>query len=182
MRKINEILNTHWKKLEIYPIVGIITVLIHCFLRGAFHMRGFGEKELLSKVIAMPANTNPRGDIFGGWVMSMMDIAADSLGGRVAKGAVVTKAVKDLTFDHPIFVGDEVSVYASVLKVGKTSVTLDVEVSIRRASDAEVFRAVSGTFVMVAVDEKRKPRKITDAELVGSYCSVVGGLSSAVCF
>ncbi|MDR1475096.1 MAG: acyl-CoA thioesterase [Holosporales bacterium] len=143
-------------------------------------MQEFYEKELLSKVIAMPANTNPSGNIFGGWIMSLMDLAAGSLAGRIAKGTVVTKAVKDLTFDHPIFVGDEVSVYASVLQIGRTSITLDVEVSIRHDSDEEVLRAVHGIFVMVAINEKRCPRQITDSKLRGPYCSVVNGFSPLV--
>ncbi|MDR1031906.1 MAG: acyl-CoA thioesterase [Holosporales bacterium] len=143
-------------------------------------VQDFYEKELLSKVIAMPANTNPSGNIFGGWIMSLMDIAAGSLAGRIAKGTVVTKAVKDLTFDHPILVGDEVSVYGSVTRIGKTSITLDVEVSIRHASDEEVHRAVYGSFIMVAVDEKRRPRQITDSKLRGPYCSVVNGFSQLV--
>ncbi|MCR5225541.1 MAG: acyl-CoA thioesterase, partial [Alphaproteobacteria bacterium] len=70
------------------------------------------ERVLVSRTIAVPADTNPWGDIFGGWILSLMDIAAGSIAARLAKGSIATKAINDVTFDTPIFVGDEVSVYA----------------------------------------------------------------------
>ncbi|MDR0632325.1 MAG: acyl-CoA thioesterase [Holosporaceae bacterium] len=118
------------------------------------------EKVLVSRTIAVPADTNPWGDIFGGWVLSLMDIAAGSIAARLARGTVATKAIKEVTFDTPIFVGDEVSVYAEIDKIGNSSITLNVYVTIRRKSQSEEFHAVKGIFVMVALDENRRPRPV----------------------
>ncbi|MDR2781539.1 MAG: acyl-CoA thioesterase [Holosporaceae bacterium] len=118
------------------------------------------ERILVSRTIAVPADTNPWGDIFGGWIMSLMDIAAGSIAARLARGSIATKAIKDVTFDTPIFVGDEVSVYAEVEKIGNTSITLNVYVTIRRKSQDQEIHAVRGTFVMVALDENRRPRPV----------------------
>ncbi|MBR1734934.1 MAG: acyl-CoA thioesterase [Alphaproteobacteria bacterium] len=126
------------------------------------------ERVLVSRTIAVPADTNPWGDIFGGWIMSLMDIAAGSIAARLARGSIATKAINNVTFDTPIFVGDEVSVYAEIEKIGNTSVTLNIYVTIRRKGDHEEQHAVKGVFVMVALDENRRPRPIrqkwTDAE------------------
>jgi acyl-CoA thioesterase YciA len=119
------------------------------------------ERILVSRTIAVPADTNPWGDIFGGWILSLMDIAAGSIAARLARGSIATKAIKDVTFDTPIFVGDEVSVYAEIDKIGNTSITLNVHVTIKRKgqNDGEIH-AVTGTFVMVALDENRRPRPV----------------------
>jgi acyl-CoA thioesterase YciA len=120
------------------------------------------EKVLVSRTIAVPADTNPWGDIFGGWILSLMDIAAGSIADRLAMGSVATKAISNVSFDTPIFVGDEVSVYAEVEKIGNTSATLGVSVTIRRKGCHEEIHAVKGTFVMVALDENRRPRPIKE--------------------
>ncbi|MDR3180050.1 MAG: acyl-CoA thioesterase [Holosporaceae bacterium] len=120
------------------------------------------EKVLVSRTIAVPADTNPWGDIFGGWILSLMDIAAGSTAARLARGSIATKAIKDVTFDAPIFVGDEVSVYAEIDRIGNTSVTLKISVSIRRNGQHEEIEAVKGLFVMVALDENRRPRPIRE--------------------
>ncbi|MDR0580713.1 MAG: acyl-CoA thioesterase [Holosporaceae bacterium] len=118
------------------------------------------ERVLVSRTVAVPADTNPWGDIFGGWILSLMDIAAGSIAARLARGSIATKAIKDVTFDIPIFVGDEVSVYAEIVKIGNTSITLDISVTIKRKSQNEELHAVKGTFVMVALDENRRPRPV----------------------
>lgn len=118
------------------------------------------ERVLVSRTIAVPADTNPWGDIFGGWILSLMDIAAGSIAARLARGSIATKAIKEVTFDAPIFVGDEVSVYAEVDKIGNTSTTLNICVTIRRKGDHKEQHAVKGVFVMVALDENRRPRPI----------------------
>ena len=118
------------------------------------------ERVLVSRTVAVPADTNPWGDIFGGWIMSLMDIAAGSIAARLARGSVATKAITNVTFDTPIFVGDEVSVYAELEKIGNTSVTLNVYVTIRRKEHSEEMHAVKGTFIMVALDENRRPRPV----------------------
>lgn len=118
------------------------------------------ERVLVSRTIAVPADTNPWGDIFGGWIMSLMDIAAGSIAARLARGSIATKAINNVTFDAPIFVGDEVSVYAEIEKIGNTSMTLNVYVTIRRKGCSEELHAVKGTFIMVALDENRRPRPV----------------------
>jgi acyl-CoA thioesterase YciA len=118
------------------------------------------EKILVSRTIAVPADTNPWGDIFGGWILSLMDIAAGSIAARLARGSIATKAIKDVAFDTPIFVGDEVSVYAEVEKIGNTSITLNIYVTIKRKGQNEEIDAVKGVFVMVALDEDRRPRPV----------------------
>ncbi|MDR1551423.1 MAG: acyl-CoA thioesterase [Holosporaceae bacterium] len=118
------------------------------------------ERVLVSRTIAVPADTNPWGDIFGGWIISLMDIAAGVIAARLARGSVATKAIKDVTFDIPIFVGDEVSVYAEIEKIGNTSLTLGIYVVIKRKNQDEEIPAVKGTFVMVALDENRRPRPV----------------------
>ena len=120
------------------------------------------ERVLVSRTIAVPADTNPWGDIFGGWILSLMDIAAGSIAARLARGSIATKAINDLTFDAPIFVGDEVSVYAAVDRIGNTSATLGIYVTIRRKGQNEELHAVKGKFVMVALDENRRPRPIKE--------------------
>ena len=120
------------------------------------------ERVLVSRTIAVPADTNPWCDIFGGWVLSLMDIAAGTIAARIAKGTIATKAISDVTFDAPIFVGDEVSVYSEIEKIGNTSLTLRISVSIRRKGRDEEFDAVNGRFVMVALNEERRPRPIRE--------------------
>lgn len=125
-------------------------------------MNRFSEKVLVSRTIAVPADTNPWGDIFGGWVLSLMDIAAGTIAARIAKGTIATKAITDVTFDAPIFVGDEVSVYSEVEKIGNTSLTLMITVSIKRKGHDEVIDAVKGRFIMVALNEERRPRPVRE--------------------
>jgi acyl-CoA thioesterase YciA len=120
------------------------------------------ERVLVSRTIAIPADTNPWGDIFGGWILSLMDIAAGSIAARLAMGTVATKAITNVTFDAPIYVGDEVSVYAEVDKIGNTSATLNIYVTIIRKAQHEEINAVKGTFIMVALDENRRPRPIKE--------------------
>ena len=125
-------------------------------------MNRFSEKVLVSRTIAVPADTNPWGEIFGGWVLSLMDIAAGTIAARIAKGTIATKAITDVTFDAPIFVGDEVSVYSEVEKIGNTSLTLMITVSIKRKGHDEVIDAVKGRFIMVALNEERRPRPVRE--------------------
>ena len=125
-------------------------------------MNRFSEKVLVSRTIAVPADTNPWGDIFGGWVLSLMDIAAGTIAARIAKGTIATKAITDVSFDAPIFVGDELSVYSEVEKIGNTSLTLMITVSIKRKGHDDVIEAVKGRFIMVALNEERRPRPVRE--------------------
>lgn len=120
------------------------------------------ERILVSRTIAVPADTNPWGDIFGGWIMSLMDIAAGTIAARLARGSIATKAIKEIVFDAPIFVGDEVSVYSELEHIGNTSLTLNIYVTIRRKGQNEEIQAVKGSFIMVALNEHRRPRPIRE--------------------
>ena len=115
------------------------------------------------RAIAMPADTNPAGDIFGGWLMAQMDLAAGNAAARRARGRCATVAVDKMTFHQPVLVGDEVSFYATIERVGRTSMTIRVE-AWRRSRDAEDGgRVTQATFTFVAIGEDRRPREIPPA-------------------
>ncbi len=122
-----------------------------------------GEMPVL-RIVPMPADTNAHGTIFGGWVMSQVDIAGSVAAWDRAEGPVVTVAVNSFVFREPVFVGDLVSFYARVLKVGRTSITVDVEVFAQRGrrggADAEAVKVTEAQLTYVAVDERRQPRPI----------------------
>lgn len=117
--------------------------------------------ELAMRVAAMPADTNAAGDIFGGWIMGMMDMAAGSTAHELAGGRVATVAVSDLVFLRPVKVGDLVSCYTELVKIGRTSITLDVDVWARRKAPIHHERVTKARFVMVAVDADGTPRPVT---------------------
>lgn len=110
------------------------------------------------RVIAMPGDTNPYGDIFGGWLMSLMDSAAGSIAARHSKGRAVTIAVEGMTFLRPVIVGDEVSVFAHLLGVGRTSMKIEVEAWRRTRHDERSYRVTQAMFTFVAIGEDRQPR------------------------
>jgi acyl-CoA thioesterase YciA len=114
------------------------------------------------RVTTMPADANPYGDIFGGWLMSQMDMAAGLVAARHAKGRAVTIAVDAMKFHAPVAVGDEVSVYAKLARVGRTSMTIEVEAWRRGRHVEEQCRVTQARFVFVAIDEARRPRVIGD--------------------
>jgi acyl-CoA thioesterase YciA len=112
------------------------------------------------RAIAMPSDANPYGDIFGGWLLSQMDLAGGAAARRRAKGRTVTVAITAMTFHRPVFVGDEVSCYAEIIKVGKTSITVKVESWVRRGIGDEHIAVTEGAFTYVAVGEDRRPRPV----------------------
>jgi acyl-CoA thioesterase YciA len=112
------------------------------------------------RTIAMPADTNPEGDIFGGWLMSQMDLAGASLAFDLSKGRCATVAVSEIVFMNPVSVGDEVSLFAEVLAVGRTSIRVSVEAWRRRRDSSEASQVTRGVFVYVAIDNNRKPRPV----------------------
>src|ERR1700761_1909429 len=114
--------------------------------------------ELSLRTVAMPADTNPAGDIFGGWIMSLMDLAAGVAAGTRARGRVATAAVSNLSFLQPVKVGDVVCVYTEILKTGRTSLTVGVEAYVLRRNLGERVRVTAAEFVLVAVDENGTPR------------------------
>ncbi|WP_044008480.1 acyl-CoA thioesterase [Leisingera methylohalidivorans] len=116
------------------------------------------SKELTLRTQAMPADTNPAGDIFGGWVMSQMDIAAGIRGSELTLGRVVTAGVGKLNFERPIRVGDTICVYTEAERIGRSSITLHVDCMVKRQFSGQRERAVVAEFTMVALDEHGKPR------------------------
>jgi acyl-CoA thioesterase YciA len=112
------------------------------------------------RTFAFPADANPAGDIFGGWLLGQMDVAGASLARRRAHGRVATVAIAQMTFKLPVFVGDEVSCYCSVVRVGNTSVTIDVEAWARRADGDDLARVTEGVFTYVALGADRRARQI----------------------
>jgi acyl-CoA thioesterase YciA len=114
--------------------------------------------ELSLRTVAMPADTNPAGDIFGGWIMSLMDLAAGVAAGTRAKGRVATAAVSNLNFLQPVKVGDVVCVYTDITKTGRTSITVGVEAYVLRRNQGNRVRVTAAEFVLVAVDDHGTPR------------------------
>jgi acyl-CoA thioesterase YciA len=112
------------------------------------------------RAIAMPADANPHGDIFGGWLLSQMDLAGGAAARRRAKGRTVTVAITGMTFHRPVFVGDEVTCYAEIIRVGRTSITVKVESWVRRGIGEEQIAVTEGVFTYVAVDEDGRPRPV----------------------
>jgi acyl-CoA thioesterase YciA len=119
--------------------------------------------ELSIRTIAMPADTNPSGDIFGGWLMSQMDLAGGTFAQFRAKGRVATVAVDGFTFHKPVFVGDELSCYCQLVRVGRTSITVHVEAWVRRKHSSEHLKVTEATYTFVAIDGERKPRPVPEA-------------------
>jgi acyl-CoA thioesterase YciA len=123
-------------------------------------------KQPVLRIVPMPADTNAHGTIFGGWVMAQVDIAGSIPAWERAQGPVVTVAVNSFVFKEAVYVGDLVSFYARVLKVGRTSITVDVEVYAqrgRRASRGEAVKVTEAQLTYVAVDGERRPRPVPDA-------------------
>ena len=112
------------------------------------------------RTLAMPADTNPSGDIFGGWLLAQMDIAAGMVAFTRARGRIATVAVDAMTFHQPVLVGDIVSCYADVVRIGRTSMTLQVEAWARRGHTGEEIKVTEAKFTFVAIDENRRPRPV----------------------
>ncbi len=125
--------------------------------------------EPLIRAIAMPSDANPSGDIFGGWLMSQMDLAGASAASRRCRGRCATVAVDGMIFHQPVFIGDEVSLYGNIVKVGRTSMTIHVE-AWRRGRTGDVRNKVTeAIFTFVATDEDRKPRPVPPEQASAGY-------------
>lgn len=124
------------------------------------------EGDVAIRVIAMPPDTNQHGDIFGGWIMSQVDLAGASIASRRATSRVATVAVTSFTFKEPVWVGDIVSFYAKIIKVGNTSITVDVEVFAERLHEDshKIVRVTEAQLVYVALDEKGRPHPVDRPE------------------
>lgn len=113
------------------------------------------------RVVPMPADANHNGDIFGGWIMAQVDVAGGTVASRLARGRVATVAVNAFTFKQPVQIGDVLSLYADVVRVGNTSITVDVQVYAERGrEDTKVVKVTEATLTYVAIDPKGRPRPV----------------------
>jgi acyl-CoA thioesterase YciA len=115
------------------------------------------------RTIAMPADANPSGDIFGGWLLSQMDLAGSVVATERAKGRVATVGVQAMTFHKPVMVGDDVSCYDEIIRVGHTSITVRVTTYARNRITGQSVKVTEGDFTYVALGDDRKPRPLPDA-------------------
>jgi acyl-CoA thioesterase YciA len=120
--------------------------------------------ELAARTLAMPADTNPSGDMFGGWIMSLMDAAGAITATRRANGRVVTAAVSNIAFLQPVKAGDVVCCYTDIRRIGRSSITLDVEVWVLRQGCGPRIKVTAAEFTYVALDESGRPRQVGEPE------------------
>ena len=116
------------------------------------------------RTIAMPADTNPAGDIFGGWLMSQMDLAAGNLAALTARGRAATVAVEGMKFHRPVKVGDEVSLFAEITRLGRTSMNIHVTAWRRSRARDDSQKVTCATFAFVALDSAGKPRPVGSSD------------------
>ena len=114
------------------------------------------DKNLSLRTLAMPKDTNANGDIFGGWLLSLMDIAGASCAKRHANKRVVTVGAESMKFLKPVQVGDEVSCYTKITKIGNTSIAIEIDVWIRRFPDVSDIKVITGHFTYVTINENRQ--------------------------
>ena len=120
-----------------------------------------GDHQLVMRVMPMPADANGNGDIFGGWIMAQVDVAGSILPARIAKGRIATVAVNQFIFKQPVSIADLLSFYAHVERIGKTSVTVNVEVyAERNPADLQVVKVTEANLTYVAIDRNGRPRPI----------------------
>ena len=117
-------------------------------------------REPILRTVPQPADVNGNGDIFGGWVLSQMDMAGGVLAARTAQGRTATVAINAMEFVQPIKVGDLVSVYGEVVKIGNTSITIRLETVVQRQLDPTPIRVTEGNYVFVAIDDQGRPRRV----------------------
>jgi acyl-CoA thioesterase YciA len=116
--------------------------------------------DLSIRTLAMPADTNQNGDIFGGWLLSQMDIGGGIFASKVAKSRTVTVAIEAMNFRKPVFVGDVVSVHANLVRIGKTSVTVHIEAWVLRRNEMHSILVTDGNFTYVSIDDHGHPQAI----------------------
>jgi len=118
------------------------------------------QGELCTRTLAMPADTNQNGDIFGGWLLSQMDIGGGVFAAKIAKSRTVTVAVEAMNFRKPVFVGDLVSVHANLVRIGRTSITVHLEAWVLRRREQSPILVTDGNFTFVAIDDQGRPQAI----------------------
>ena len=128
------------------------------------HAPPIGESEpqgdLCTRTIAMPADTNANGDIFGGWLLSQMDIGGGVFASKIAKSRTVTVAIDAMNFRKAVYVGDLVSVHATLVRVGRTSITVHIEAWVLRRKEVQSILVTDGNFTYVSIDEQGHPQAI----------------------
>jgi acyl-CoA thioesterase YciA len=112
------------------------------------------------RAVAMPADANANGDIFGGWVLSQMDLAGGAVAAKICQGRCATVAIEAMTFHKPVFIGDLVSCYAEPIRTGRTSIAIKIDTYATRRMTGEEVRVTEGTFVYVAIDDAGRPRPV----------------------
>ena len=116
------------------------------------------------RTIAMPGDANPNGDIFGGWLLAQMDLAGGVVASQRAQGRVATVAITGMTFHRPVFIGDQVSCYAVITHIGRSSITIHIETWVRRHLSTERVKVTEGIFTYVAIGTDRRPRPVPKAD------------------
>ena len=116
--------------------------------------------DLCIRTLSMPADTNANGDIFGGWLLSQMDLGGDVFASKVAKSRTVTVAIEAMNFRKPVYVGDLVSVHATLVRVGRTSITVHLEAWVLRRKESRSFLVTDGNFTYVSIDEQGCPQVV----------------------
>ena len=119
------------------------------------------DKELVMRLLPMPADANANGDIFGGWIMAQVDLAGCVLPARISRGRITTVAVNEVVFKQPVSVGDLLSFYAEVVRVGNTSITVHVDVyAERNPANPKIVKVTEANLTYVAIDREGKPRLV----------------------
>jgi acyl-CoA thioesterase YciA len=118
------------------------------------------QGDLCTRTLAMPADTNQNGDIFGGWLLSQMDIGGGIFASKIAKSRTVTVAIDAMNFRKPVFVGDLVSVHANLVKIGKTSITVHLEAWVLRRKEMQSILVTDGNFTYVSIDDQGHPQAV----------------------
>jgi acyl-CoA thioesterase YciA len=119
--------------------------------------------DLCTRTLAMPADTNQNGDIFGGWLLSQMDIGGGIFASKIAKSRTVTVAIDAMNFRKPVYVGDLVSVHATLVRIGKTSITVHLEAWVMRRKEVQFILVTDGNFTYVAIDDQGHPQQVPQA-------------------
>jgi acyl-CoA thioesterase YciA len=133
---------------------------VHAPLSDEAEPRG----DLCIRTLAMPADTNANGDIFGGWLLSQMDIGGGVAASKIAKARTVTVSIEAMNFRKPVYVGDLVSVHANLVRVGRTSITIHLEAWVLRRKEMKPILVTDGNFTYVAIDEQGRPQVIPRGE------------------
>jgi acyl-CoA thioesterase YciA len=132
------------------------TEAIHAPLNTEFSPGG----ELCIRTLAMPADTNQNGDIFGGWLLGQMDLGGGVFASKIAKSRTVTVAIEAMNFRKPVFVGDLVSVHADLVRIGKTSITVHLEAWVLRRKEMQSILVTDGNFTYVSIDDQGHPQPV----------------------